>query len=677
MALAAKIEGLLPESLSSRVLYLHVAAFVFYSAVALFAFVNFYIRDLISQELEHADMIVNLMVPAVTDSAVIGDHDTIKKMLERAVEKDDFSTALYLDVAGPPLVARNTVVSSWPVPFFVSSWLEARLADVSRPISAGGRDYGVLRLTFNIHVISNNMMRFVSMLFLVTFVVVTLGLVAIGFPLRRWLQSLSRVSHINANLLTGELGVDAIRGMSLPVEIRQTMMVLAENAEARLRQLQAQTKVIAALQGILNEDPSKDPLASSNESQMALLTERVRMLVTDREVSRVALSNQKYALDQHAMVTVHDMQDVVTYVNQRFIDFSGLAEKSLVGRKLDFLYSERINEPLLVELRQAIDQGRTWLGEMQMLTADGRRVWHTSTAVPLVDIDGKINEYIMIHTNITSQKEAQESLRHLNDSLEMRVEERTRELVESAAKLEEALDRERDYAKMQERLAGMISHEFRTPLSVITGATELIGAHLDSLDDAQRKNLIQRMRRACFRMTGMLEDALTIGRLTGKNYQVQFGILDLPKILEEIVGDVRMSGNLRRQYILEIAPVPAGLQSDEKLIHQVVSNLVSNADKYSTPDKPIVIKASGRAETIKIEICDESPGISEDDLQRLFEPFFRGANSGLIPGTGLGLAICRSAADLLGGEIRVESVLGKGTTASLTIPCRLSGGAAA
>jgi len=117
----------------------------------------------------------------------------------------------------------------------------------------------------------------------------------------------------------------------------------------------------------------------------------------------------------------------------------------------------------------------------------------------------------------------------------------------------------------------------------------------------------------------------------------------------------------------------ANIYVDRKLIRQIISNLVSNAIKYSPAEKPIHIDLRYTPDALRLTIRDEGIGIPEDDLKYLFEPFHRATNVGTISGTGLGLVITKEAVELHGGSITVESQVGEGTTMSVTIPITSQG----
>jgi signal transduction histidine kinase len=116
--------------------------------------------------------------------------------------------------------------------------------------------------------------------------------------------------------------------------------------------------------------------------------------------------------------------------------------------------------------------------------------------------------------------------------------------------------------------------------------------------------------------------------------------------------------------------------ADEKLLRQILANLLSNAAKYSAPGSPIRLDVAEEGKQILFRVADEGMGIPEEDRPHLFEEFHRGANAVNMRGTGLGLAIAKKAADLHRGTIEFESELGRGTTFTVRLPARRPAGSA-
>lgn len=666
----ALLRRLLPESLAGRVLSLYALTFLAFSVAALVTYTQFYVSERIAQLADQKSALLGVMVPTLTDSVVIGDFDTIKRLLERAAQDPDIQRASFIEKNSAKLEAGHAEVLS-RAPDRLVRWLEKRLLDSNETITAGGRDYGVLRLEFDHSKIAEGIWFFVVVAAFTTAMAVLTGGVLIGIPLRRWLKSLEQVSRFQAGSTDDPEGVSDLPE-GLPRELRETFRVVSKNAAALRKQALVQGQVIDAMRSLLGMPAgAKDTNDADPTSEMTTLTERVRELVASRERAQLAMSNQKHALDEHAVVAVFNTEGRFLEVNQKYCELVGMHPGELIGRfQSDFTEGTGMG-PVINDIKDTVRSGRVWHGEVELRAADGLPRVQQATVVPFLDMDRKMQQFIAIYTDVSERKKAEADLRTLNESLEQRVRARTSELLNSTSQLQHALDREREFGRVHERLSGMLSHEFRTPLSVITSATELISGHLDKLPSHERAKIVARLERASNRMTDMLEDALTIGRLTGERYVPRWTDVLVKQFLEGLVDDVRTSSGQKRQFILRVErSADILITTDERLLHQALSNLLSNAVKYSPEDTPVILAATCTQEEIQFSITDRGRGIAPEDLPKLFEPFYRGRGVELIQGTGLGLSICQKAAELFGGSVRVQSEPGQGSTFTFIVSLR-------
>jgi signal transduction histidine kinase len=144
--------------------------------------------------------------------------------------------------------------------------------------------------------------------------------------------------------------------------------------------------------------------------------------------------------------------------------------------------------------------------------------------------------------------------------------------------------------------------------------------------------------------------------------------LDLDALCRSVLDEFQSRADVHHRLDYTCAEGLQAVMLDRKLMRQIISNLVSNAIKYSPEDKPIVIDLAALDDALLLTIRDEGIGIPEADLKHLFEPFHRAANVGATSGTGLGLVITKEAVELHGGVIEVESQLDVGTTFTIRIP---------
>jgi len=219
-----------------------------------------------------------------------------------------------------------------------------------------------------------------------------------------------------------------------------------------------------------------------------------------------------------------------------------------------------------------------------------------------------------------------------------------------------------------------VSHELRTPLSVIKGYIEtLVDGHQDMpLEDRER--FMRTIQRHTERLNSLLEDLLTLSRLESINPGLRRESTDLALLFKGILEDYRARPTATEHTLaMSIDPTIGSLLIDPLKITQVLDNLIDNAIKYTS--KGSLIEISARVSENKTEVCvrDNGPGIPEADLPHLFERFYRvdKGRSREKGGTGLGLSIVKHIVQLHGGQVRVESKIGQGTTFFFTLPARI------
>ncbi len=263
-------------------------------------------------------------------------------------------------------------------------------------------------------------------------------------------------------------------------------------------------------------------------------------------------------------------------------------------------------------------------------------------------------------------------MRKLNAELEAKVEERTIILKEALQRLEQsqselnmALNKEKQLNEIKSRFVSMASHEFRTPLSTVLSSASLISKYTITEDQDKRNRHIEKIKGSVKHLNDLLEDFLSLGKLDEGKVGTTFEEFNLNELLADIIAD--MKGLLKdNQEILYTFSGIEVIESDKKLVRNVVINLITNAIKFSDEGSSIFINSSV-LENVTVSVRDQGIGISEEDRVHLFSSFFRGKNAFNIQGTGLGLHIVKRYIDLLGGTINLESEIGKGTNITFTL----------
>jgi len=211
-----------------------------------------------------------------------------------------------------------------------------------------------------------------------------------------------------------------------------------------------------------------------------------------------------------------------------------------------------------------------------------------------------------------------------------------------------------------------MSHELRTPLNAIIGYAELI------LDDPEAVEVddVRRIERSGRHLLALVNDVLDMSRIEGGALEIAWGTVPVRHLLDEIRDVARgLAAEQRNELRWDVAAdVPDAIAGDALRMRQVVLNLVGNALKF-THDGVVTVSAATSGELLQVRVSDTGPGIEDDLLPRLFQPFAQGRSDKIKhQGTGLGLAISRSLARAMGGRILVQSELGVGSRFTLVLP---------
>jgi PAS domain S-box-containing protein len=233
--------------------------------------------------------------------------------------------------------------------------------------------------------------------------------------------------------------------------------------------------------------------------------------------------------------------------------------------------------------------------------------------------------------------------------------------------LKSALQQERELGELKSRFVSTASHEFRTPLATILAAAETLATFRGRMDDAQIDGRLNKIRQQVMHLKGIMDEVLQLARIQAGKVEFVPAPADFDGLCQEIIEEFETQdgNNDRIQYVTEFHPVPVMI--DGRLMRQVVTNLISNALKYSG-EQPIHVTIKRSNKQVVLTVIDQGIGIPPDDLKRLFEPFHRATNVGTISGTGLGLSIAKQAVELHGGAIRVESEVNVGSTFTVLLP---------
>jgi PAS domain S-box-containing protein len=306
----------------------------------------------------------------------------------------------------------------------------------------------------------------------------------------------------------------------------------------------------------------------------------------------------------------------------------------------------------------------------------------TGDTLPFEAVAGKVlsaqGELIGLMTILHDQRQAlererlYEAVKQASRELEGKVREATGELSRQNELLRrQAIQLEQASALKSQFLANM-SHEFRTPLNAILGYTSmLLQGVFGGMSDSQR-NSLARVDTSGRHLLALINDILDISRIEAGKMPVHLAEFPLPELIAEVMAEVEpIVSRTRLALSRDLTPELPPVHSDRAKVKQIVLNLLTNALKF-TPEGSVKISATwySPGDRILIAVTDTGIGIAPGDQARIFEDFSQADSSPTraYGGAGLGLAICRRLASMLGGQIRVDSAVGRGSTFTLMVP---------
>jgi signal transduction histidine kinase len=246
-------------------------------------------------------------------------------------------------------------------------------------------------------------------------------------------------------------------------------------------------------------------------------------------------------------------------------------------------------------------------------------------------------------------------------------------LARSAAEHQAALERTADLEKLDQLRAQFLAHathELRSPVNVVVGVAELIRRQAEKGAWPQVVAKLPMLQRSAATLRATVNNILDLSKLEAGKAEVSLGPVELRPLLEDVAGMARLlAGDKPLAVALDDGAAPATFLSDGLKVRQILTNLASNAVKFTEGGR-VTIGAAGEPEGLRLWVTDTGPGIREEDLARLFKPFgqLEDAGSKQHEGTGLGLVITRSMAHLLGGRVEVVSRHGQGSTFTVHLP---------
>ena len=314
-----------------------------------------------------------------------------------------------------------------------------------------------------------------------------------------------------------------------------------------------------------------------------------------------------------------------------------LATMSMTGQKAFQNQNPHLPDETLNTLRKAFD------GENVSCEVSIKDNIYQITAVPLTDRDNTVNEILCVLQNVTKRKRMEEGL-------------------------VQALEKERELGELKSRFVTMASHEFRTPLTAILSSTFLLENY--TAQDFEREKIVHtnRIKRSVNNLTVILNEFLSLEKLEENKVKVVHSDINIPEFVHDIIWEMEVLKKDEQTIQYDHRSNKSIMALDHHLLGSIVTNLISNALKYSNRGAGIEITSEIKNNVLTLVVVDPGIGIPANEHKHIFGRFYRASNAINFEGTGLGLHIVQKYVHLLKGTITFVSEQDNGTRFTVILP---------
>lgn len=360
----------------------------------------------------------------------------------------------------------------------------------------------------------------------------------------------------------------------------------------------------------------------------ALVVRYARIERTSEDQIR-QLADQKYALDQSAIVATTDVTGRITYVNDKFCEISKYSREELLGQDHRIINSGAHPKEFFRDLWRTIARGQVWHGEIQNRAKDGSPYWVDTTIVPFVDARNHPYQYTAIRNDITQRKQMEARLR------------------------------EQATLARVGQMAAVVAHEVRNPLAGIKGAMQVLASRRPAGDSEAvvMHDIVDRVDS----LSALINDLLIFARPIA----LRTTSVALRPLLEQVVEMARRDP-VAAQVAVAVSSPDVTIDVDVELVKAMLLNLLLNSAQAMAGKGRIDVTATATTHEARISVRDFGPGIPDATAAQMFEPFFTTKTRG----GGLGLAIARRTAELHGGSLTYVKPQGDGAEMVAMLPLR-------
>lgn len=395
--------------------------------------------------------------------------------------------------------------------------------------------------------------------------------------------------------------------------------------------IEGETKVMALIMDVTVRKEQEAQIKMLNSNLEQKVKQRTKELRESQQLYNVIARNFP-----NGTINVLDKDLNYIFVEGEELYKYGITSDNLMGKS----YIERLPISVKDTIREKLQS--VFEGNNHSFEIRHQNQHYLINTVGLLDADNIISRLLLVEQNITQRKVAEEQTK-------------------------DALTKEKQLNELKSRFVSLASHEFRTPLSTVLSSLSLVEKYDIKGDTEKKLKHYKRIRSSVRHLTSILNDFLSLEKVEAGKVYVSINQFNFKSLLDELIDQHReiMKNDQKISYNYSGTEM---IGTDQNMLRIIITNILSNAIKYSPEGKLIEVTTELNEENLKLTVKDNGIGIPEDEQENLFERFFRAKNAINLEGTGLGLNIVSKYLQLLEGTVNFNSVPNEGTTFFIEIP---------
>jgi signal transduction histidine kinase len=333
-----------------------------------------------------------------------------------------------------------------------------------------------------------------------------------------------------------------------------------------------------------------------------------------------------------------------------------------------------VNNHLIHNISKSLESERLARRELQKEKVIIKNT-NASLASKVKEIERLRNRLQIINAKLSDKVGEQElsikqSMEHLKTEI-VKHRKTERELIKTKEELILALDKEKALNELKSRFITMISHEYRTPLTVLSNSAYLLDKYFEANAKEKFYDSLDKINYSVKSMANLLEDVIRFGYNDTEERDNELAELDIINQLETIIANFEHQDGKKYNISIQASENPFIIKTDARKVRLILNNIIKNAITYNKEKVEVTVTVNRVGKKVYIVVADNGIGIANEDMSNLFEPFYRGGNTIGKSGMGLGLPISKRYVDSLKGEITFESQVGKGSSFTVVLPINM------